>query len=671
VMNSQPAVQTKTKSKPTFIPVASGLLQRAAINSSPVHEVPSIVNEVLRSPGQPLDAQTRAFMEPRFGHDFSHVRVHTDERAAESARSVYARAYTVGSHVVFGPSELAPRKQQNHELLAHELAHTVQQLSGMSVTPPSNEVFEKSAESAGRDIANDRSLSTKLPASAIGLARAPVPIEEYPDDLLAKRLAEVRERLKEKSYPGRDEDVHMESRLKQIVNKRERDVAVSEALAFLKSTEVEEPEPPQEKADRLPAKFYPGGFTDEDIDPGAKQREEAERKRREQEALRRKQEEESRPERLNTVRRYLTLHSVPKRNMADLLTSYLTVDDLRVLRKNGLEPPGFFTSKYSDKVIAVIDKIVPRDPEEDLEDKAELRRRYADIQRVAGKIESMKNEGGTGFAGRVIGATTAGAARLAGYDYDIIASGDLGSSLGSTFGFRGEIRSVASLNRPIQEPISTKPIAAEPAPSVKPLLPPRSNITFPRGTDVTQRGQFPASGVQPAVPVAPPATSGGPVKVTRYPEGYSGANPPTPMRLAPDPVTARPTGNRSASDADIISQPGMREQYRAYPSKPQHHVFPQELESWFKERFKGTREDIHQYTLYLSEGEHQAIHKSGKGGVAKGVQEPDLKGWNQEWKDFKRNHPTASPQQIFEEAGRLMDKYKVSAAEIAPYKGKK
>src|SRR5262245_60224217 len=61
----------------------AGTLQRAAISPSPVHDVPPIVHDVLRSPGQPLDATTRAFMEPRFGHDFSGVRIHTDTKAAE------------------------------------------------------------------------------------------------------------------------------------------------------------------------------------------------------------------------------------------------------------------------------------------------------------------------------------------------------------------------------------------------------------------------------------------------------------------------------------------------------------------------------------------------------------------------------------------------------------
>ena len=64
--------------------------------------VPRMVHEVLRSPGQPLDLQARAFFEPRFGQDFSRVRVHADAQAAESAAAVAAKAYTVGADLVFG-----------------------------------------------------------------------------------------------------------------------------------------------------------------------------------------------------------------------------------------------------------------------------------------------------------------------------------------------------------------------------------------------------------------------------------------------------------------------------------------------------------------------------------------------------------------------------------------
>jgi hypothetical protein len=164
-------------------------LQRATRNSEPEtrnsEAVPSIVSDVLRSTGQPLDQETRAFMEPRFGHDFSQVRVHgsvlensdsnltlsqpgdryeqeaddvakrvmlqspqaakaefgnafdfgnvrihTDVRAAESASAVNARAYTVGNDIVFGAEQYSPNNPAGQSLLAHELAHVAQSTPG-------------------------------------------------------------------------------------------------------------------------------------------------------------------------------------------------------------------------------------------------------------------------------------------------------------------------------------------------------------------------------------------------------------------------------------------------------------------------------------------------------------------------------------------------------------
>lgn len=102
-------------------------LRRRSTDHAELSTAPPIVNEVLRSPGRPLDAATRAFMEPRFGHDFSKVRVHTDARAAESARAVSALAYTVGQDVVFEAGQYAPGSEAGGRLLAHELTHVVQQ----------------------------------------------------------------------------------------------------------------------------------------------------------------------------------------------------------------------------------------------------------------------------------------------------------------------------------------------------------------------------------------------------------------------------------------------------------------------------------------------------------------------------------------------------------------
>ena len=159
-------------------------LQRQRTNRTEPAAVPSIVYDVLCSPGRPLDAETRAFFEPRFGrdynqvvppataggpapgklavgepgdmyeqeadrmaktvargqargaqnmdvlgfpYDFSRVRVHTDSKAAESARAVSAIAYTVGQEIVFGAGRFAPGTTAGDELLAHELTHVVQQ----------------------------------------------------------------------------------------------------------------------------------------------------------------------------------------------------------------------------------------------------------------------------------------------------------------------------------------------------------------------------------------------------------------------------------------------------------------------------------------------------------------------------------------------------------------
>ncbi len=88
---------------------------------------PPIVRSVLEAPGQPLDSPARAFMEPRFGHDFSGVRIHADARAAASARAVGALAYTVNEHVVLAADRDEFTSSKGRKLLAHELAHVVQQ----------------------------------------------------------------------------------------------------------------------------------------------------------------------------------------------------------------------------------------------------------------------------------------------------------------------------------------------------------------------------------------------------------------------------------------------------------------------------------------------------------------------------------------------------------------
>jgi hypothetical protein len=111
-------------------------LQTKRSGSSDLGEIaaPPAVHEALRSSGQPLNAKTRAFFEPRFGHNFSHVRVHTDAAAAESARRINALAYTVGHDIVFGAGQYAPDTQSGRKLVAHELTHVRQQSSASDIS---------------------------------------------------------------------------------------------------------------------------------------------------------------------------------------------------------------------------------------------------------------------------------------------------------------------------------------------------------------------------------------------------------------------------------------------------------------------------------------------------------------------------------------------------------
>src|SRR5260221_13884580 len=99
----------------------------AGSRSSGDSALPHIVREVLLSPGRPLDSATRTFMEPRFGYDFGKIRIHADERAAESAAALQAEAYTVGRDICFASSKYTPKNTEGRRLLAHELAHTIQQ----------------------------------------------------------------------------------------------------------------------------------------------------------------------------------------------------------------------------------------------------------------------------------------------------------------------------------------------------------------------------------------------------------------------------------------------------------------------------------------------------------------------------------------------------------------
>jgi len=155
---------------------AAKLRRRGGATSQSV-EVPASVYDVLRSRGDALDAGERAFFEPRFGHDFGRVRVHADATAADSASAVNASAYTVGHHVVFGRGRYQPNLSSGRELLAHELAHVVQQ-RGASIPATGLQMGSTSSSlEASADNAASQALSGqgRVPATPGGpmLARKP------------------------------------------------------------------------------------------------------------------------------------------------------------------------------------------------------------------------------------------------------------------------------------------------------------------------------------------------------------------------------------------------------------------------------------------------------------------------------------------------------------------
>ena len=129
------------------------------------------VTGVVGRPGRPLDRRTRRRMERGFGRDFGGVRIHTDAAAATSARRLAARAYSVGDHLVFGSGQYAPGSRDGQRLIAHELAHTVQQRDGRhvqragTVSSP-GDPHEREADRVAAAVVDGRSATPVLTAPA-------------------------------------------------------------------------------------------------------------------------------------------------------------------------------------------------------------------------------------------------------------------------------------------------------------------------------------------------------------------------------------------------------------------------------------------------------------------------------------------------------------------------
>ncbi|HEX8394221.1 MAG TPA: DUF4157 domain-containing protein, partial [Longimicrobium sp.] len=154
--------------------------QAASAGATPALAPPA-VHDVLRRPGAPLDGRVRSAMEPRFGHGFGDVRVHADGAAADSARAVSAHAYTVGPRIVFGAGRYAPGTPSGDRLIAHELAHVVQQRGSAPAIQHQLEIgavddpAERQADAAADQVMRGGRAEVRPGSAGTSLARQPAP----------------------------------------------------------------------------------------------------------------------------------------------------------------------------------------------------------------------------------------------------------------------------------------------------------------------------------------------------------------------------------------------------------------------------------------------------------------------------------------------------------------
>ena len=137
-------------------------------------EAQNEVNRVLGSSGKPMDPQIRGFMESRFGHDFSRIKIHDDMRASESTQMINARAYTAGEHIVFQRGQYEPQTETGRRLIAHELSHTIQQRGAIAGPQEENRFSsegssEREARSAADNILQDRPFALRV-KKPVGIA---------------------------------------------------------------------------------------------------------------------------------------------------------------------------------------------------------------------------------------------------------------------------------------------------------------------------------------------------------------------------------------------------------------------------------------------------------------------------------------------------------------------
>jgi hypothetical protein len=256
--------------------------------------------------------------------------VHTDAKAAESARGVSALAYTVGHNVVFGENRYAPATHAGRELLAHELAHTIQQRNASIAlsSPEQDGILESSATMAARSVAAGQRVPSDLPTSGIGLSRSP------DDDERAKLVAEAEAALAKMEEEERE--TAKEAAEEETAKQRRAEARIPTTLSVI------HPDPQQ--------------ITDEEISGEIEAR-----KREEERATKERKEKEldESHDRLLILRGMLDRSGyIYSKNQVMAMITKDSLLDLQLLTRYGLELPGFFTKRktFYHNVIAAIDK---------------------------------------------------------------------------------------------------------------------------------------------------------------------------------------------------------------------------------------------------------------------------------------------------------------------------
>jgi hypothetical protein len=304
-------------------------LQKAAGNAA--------VSDLLAG-GAPLPPALRRDMEQRFGCDFSTVRIHDGPGAEAATKGLSAKAVTIGSHIAFDAGRFAPDTSDGRRLIAHELAHVVQQSRGGSASPSIDGTgpLESDAARAGRAAAGGGGAIAVVGSSAVGPAADP-------DEEIAKQASEEEQKKQEQQTEAAEQD--------DEADKSQPVPALPRTLSLLSGP------------------MCPGGcITDEELDARMEAMKDPELKKLEaeekaQDAKRKEEEAESdrtRHDRLVAMREVYAQKKYNPEDLRDWMDKDLSMRDMMVLKKFGYNPPHgfwyFYTrSKLRTRLIDAID----------------------------------------------------------------------------------------------------------------------------------------------------------------------------------------------------------------------------------------------------------------------------------------------------------------------------